>query len=404
MKFIDIFAGAGGFGLGFHMAGYEMILSLEKDEWACDTLIRNHGVNKILHSDIKQFTAFDNIQEQPDIIIGGPPCQGFSVAGPTQDPNDPRNTLFTSYVQWVKELKPKVFVMENVKGILSRKTAEGRSIISIIQQAFDEIGYDSQVWVLKASDYGVPQIRERVFIIGNRLGLKFQKPKQTHSLSSKDGHLISAINVHDAISDLPFIEARQGESVQLYDKEPISDYQIWARKGSNYVFNHQAMKHTKRLVDRFRMIQNGTNIQDLPDEYRVRQRNGNGDLSNSHFQSNYRHLKPEMVSYTIPASFYSSFIHPSIPRNITAREAARIQSFPDHYIFEGKRTLISKKLLKRLGKDYSERLSQYNQIGNAVPPLLAKAIASQIKLELSAPSSIDVIRGNVEKTGLLVKS
>ena len=138
------------------------------------------------------------------------------------------------------------------------------------------------------------------------------------------------------------------------------------------------MKHTQRLVDRFQKILDGSTIESLPEELRVRKRNGNGVLSESLYSSNYRHINPDTVSFTIPASFYSTFIHPYLPRNITAREAARIQSFPDRYIFKGKRTQISSKLLKTLGKDEENHLSQYNQIGNAVPPIMAKVIGEII--------------------------
>jgi len=138
------------------------------------------------------------------------------------------------------------------------------------------------------------------------------------------------------------------------------------------------MVHTKRITERYEQILNGLTLEEIPEEFQVRKRNGNGQISASEYNSNYRHLKPEMISYTIPASFYSNFIHPKQPRNITSREAARLQSFPDSYIFKGKRTQISSKLLKQLGKDDENFLSQYNQIGNAVPPLLAKAVARRV--------------------------
>jgi DNA (cytosine-5)-methyltransferase 1 len=134
------------------------------------------------------------------------------------------------------------------------------------------------------------------------------------------------------------------------------------------------MAHTSRLVERFKLVQQGSTIEEIPHNLKVRERNGNGNISKNKFNSNYRHLKADKISNTIPASFYSSFIHPTLPRNITSREAARLQSFPDYYVFKGKRTLVSKKLLQKLGKTYFDRLSQYNQIGNAVPPLLSKAI------------------------------
>jgi DNA (cytosine-5)-methyltransferase 1 len=138
------------------------------------------------------------------------------------------------------------------------------------------------------------------------------------------------------------------------------------------------MSHTKRVVQRYEQILSGVAVEELPEDLQVRKRNGNGEISDSEYNSNYRHLKPNMISFTIPASFYSNFVHPEQPRNITSREAARLQSFPDNYIFKGKRTQISSKLLELTGKENEDFLSQYNQIGNAVPPLLAKAVAKNV--------------------------
>lgn len=167
---IDLFAGAGGFGLGFAMAGFDVPLSVEIDAWACDTLRYNHPEMTVIQSDIRNFNTVRSVQEiclsKPDIIIGGPPCQGFSIAGPAQkDPNDPRNNLFINFAQWISFLKPKAFIMENVKGLLSRKNSEGVKVINIIQKTFEEFGYFIEVWLINSAEYGVPQMRERVFIV-----------------------------------------------------------------------------------------------------------------------------------------------------------------------------------------------------------------------------------------------
>lgn len=377
-QFIDLFAGAGGFSVGFEFASFQLIAALEKDPWACDTLKANHSKAQIINEDIRSFKdLFDFRTESPSAIIGGPPCQGFSVAGPAKDPNDPRNTLFMNFAEWVDHLEPEVFVMENVKGILTKRNTSGELIIDIIQNTFREIGYAVEVWKLNAVNFGVPQYRERIFIVGNKNGDTIGLPKITHS-ANPDDKLFPLVTVEDAILDLPYLLSGEGLACQDYDQPAQNSYQELMRSNSTSVFNHEAMKHTKRLVERYKSIQGGLAIDNLSDELKIRQRNGNGKFSESVYNSNYRHLKKDYPSYTIPASFYSSFIHPTIPRNITAREAARIQSFPDSHIFEGKRTLISKKLLKKQGKDYYNYLSQYNQIGNAVPPLLAKAIADHI--------------------------
>ena len=198
-------------------------------------------------------------------------------------------------------------------------------------------------------------------------------PAPSHSMKEDSG-LPPYITAWEALGDLPQIAAREGGEFMEYDTEATNDYQRQCRIGSDGVHNHEAMLHTPRLVSRFQSVLDGESVTSLPDELKVRKRNGNGELSESYYSSNYRHIDPNQVSFTIPASFYSTFIHP----NITAREAARIQSFPDRYVFKGKRTLISSKLMKKLGKDDQNHLSQYNQIGNAVPPLMAKAIAERI--------------------------
>ena len=393
MKVIDLFAGAGGFGLGFQLAGYTVTCSVEIDKWATDTLRENNPNMEVIHEDITTFQSSDTIRQMfdysPDVIIGGPPCQGFSIAGPAQkDPNDPRNSLFRNFVLWVESLNPQIFVMENVKGILSRKNANGESVIDIIQNAFKDLKYKTEIWEFNAAEYGVPQLRERVFIVGNRLGTtEIDEPVKTHFWTDQNELFNSdnfdsmppAITVWDALSDLPKLNAGDGTEEQSYATEPQTDFQRWARGDQAILFNHVAMKHTERMVKRFKHIDSRKSGLDVPKEYRARKRGGNGVLSDASYNSNNRRFHPEKPAYTIPASFYSSFIHPHQHRNITAREAARLQSFPDRYRFMGKRTIISQKLLERKGRHDEIHLSQYNQIGNAVPPLLAKAIAEHIR-------------------------
>ena len=163
-----------------------------------------------------------------------------------------------------------------------------------------------------------------------------------------------------------------------YKVEPKAEYRVWARGNQEILYNHVAMKHTKRIIKRFSHIDIGESAFHVPAKYKERKRNGNGEISERSYNRNNRRLDPNKPSCTIPASFYSCFIHPYLNRNITAREAARLQSFPDNYRFMGKRTLVSSKLLKRKGSSHYNCLSQYNQIGNAVPPLLSKAIAEHI--------------------------
>lgn len=389
---LDLFAGAGGFGLGFRLASdsYKVICSLEIDRWAVATLKANKTEKqRIIQDDIRSFDTSEKIlaacPTKIDVIIGGPPCQGFSVAGPAKDVKDPRNSLFKNFAQWVDVLQPQVFVMENVRGLLTRKNEKGEKVIEIIKKTFTSIGYKVDIWELNAANYGVPQNRPRIFIVGDKSGIEISKPPITHYLPEEKNKLKKtaktlkpAVRVFKAIADLPKLKAGEGKEEAAYTRTPKNEFQKLVRGDVNTLYNHVTMSHTKRVVKRYEQILKGLSLEEIPEELRVRKRNGNGEMSDTEYNSNYRHLKPNMVSYTIPASFYSNFVHPIQPRNITAREAARLQSFPDSYIFKGKRTQVSSKLLMQQGKEAENHLSQYNQIGNAVPPLLAKAVANRI--------------------------
>ncbi len=370
-KIIDLFAGAGGFGLGFSLAGNTILTSVEFDKWAGETLKRNFDHNVII-DDISNIQLNKNILKSvldtPNMIIGGPPCQGFSNAG-TKNSSDPRNSLYNEYLKWVIFFRPSVFIIENVVGILKNKQ-NGNYIVDDIKDRLSLHGYKISTWKLNAVNFGVPQSRVRAFIVGS---LKHSDIPPPNIEINKD----KFISVGEAILDLPIIFAGEGDEKMEYTITASNEYQKTARKNSNNVNNHVAMNHTPRVVKRYQEIINGNSLLDLDDELKVRKRSGNGKLSDIHFGSNYRLLNENLPSFTIPAHFYSSFIHPKIPRNLTAREAARIQSFPDNYVFKGKRTMMSKSLLNKLGKE--SHLSQYNQIGNAVPPLLAKQIAIHIE-------------------------
>lgn len=382
--FIDLFAGAGGFGLGFQMAGYKPLLSVEIDKWAAETLAYNNQHN-ILNKDITEIST-DNqigkfISQSPTVLIGGPPCQGFSIAARNRvKDQDKKNKLFKYFFEWVKILSPKIFVLENVPGILTQKQ-KNNAIIEDIKRLAKKSGYALNIWQMNAGNYGVPQVRQRVFIVGTKSKVAISAPKPTHYVDSKEkkslsDELIPAITVGDAILDLPPIKAKEGSEYMAYSSDvKLTSFQKWARNGSSLVHNHEAMKHTNRVIRRYQTIIDGVK---MPEELKARKRNGGGKVSAVKFNQNYRHLHPNRISFTIPASFYSSFVHPTIPRNITTREAARLQSFPDLYVFKGKRTQISSSLLKRLGKESEMYLSQYNQVGNAVPPLLAKTVGNEL--------------------------
>lgn len=286
--FIDLFAGAGGFGLGFKLSGYCGICSLEIDDWAADTLRYNDHGMKIIHGDIRAYQSDESIKDictsKPHIIIGGPPCQGFSIAGQA-DPKDPRNSLFKDYARWVSVLEPQIFIMENVKGLLGRKNSNGESVIEIIKRTFIDLGYSIELWILNSAEYGVPQIRERIFIVGNRLGIeRIGPPKKTNIISSDiyqenayqqgflEGfsYLPPALTIWDAISDLPQLEAGEGNEEQPYSKTTLNQYQEWARGKQQILFNHVAMEHSARLVERFRHVGWGESSADVPIEHRAR--------------------------------------------------------------------------------------------------------------------------------------
>ena len=199
------------------------------------------------------------------------------------------------------------------------------------------------------------------------------------------GSLERCPTLWEAISDLPELEAGEGGEIQDYTQAPENDYQRTLRNGSEKLWNHTAMRHSKRMIERFASMSCGQSVSDVAKHLRPLKRNGNGKISGKVYDQNNRRMHPDRPCHTIPASFYANFVHPFQHRNFTPREGARLQSFPDGFVFKGKPTVVSHKLLAREGRTDEKHLCQYNQIGNAVPPLLAKAIArnllSQARIE-----------------------
>ena len=355
--------------LGFKMAGFHSILASDIDENCEKTFTYNFPETPFIRKDITQITKeeidFVLNGRQPDVIIGGPPCQGFSLANKNRNKikDDPRNRLFYHFVKFIDWYSPKAFVMENVKGLLSMKNGE---VIKTIEEEFASAGegYVVSKQILRASDYGVPQARERVIIIGLRKDLEttplFPEPYDKE------------ISVDMAISDLPVVNAGEGNEETPYDKAPENEYQEYARRGSTVVCNHVAMKHTRRLVERFKAIKPGQSLVDVWDTHGAVKRGSPSEKSSIKFSQNNQRVYGDRPAPTIAASFQSNFIHPHFDRNFTAREGARLQSFPDTFVFQGMRTKMS----------WEKGLSQYQQIGNAVPVLMAKAIAETLKMQL----------------------
>ncbi|BAZ00206.1 type II DNA modification methyltransferase [Tolypothrix tenuis PCC 7101] len=389
LKVLDIFAGAGGFSLGFKLAGNIIIGAIEEDKWAAETFAYNHKEAKVLIGDIQNFSdeyLLDEFKDNlPDVILGSPPCQGYSICRKNAgDPKDPRNSLFQEFLRIGKLFQPDLLIMENVPGLIKAKTILGESVINIIKSELEQIGYYVYIDILEAFKYGIPQIRRRLFVIASRDKLERPFPAPTHyfqdgeQLQIFDSHLKPCASLWDAISDLPDINAREGQEEMKYDREATNEYQYQMRIGSQKVYNHVAMKHSKRTIERFELMSWGESLADIPEHLKPYKRNSNGIISETVYDQNSRRLHPYKLCHTIPASFYANFVHPYKNRNFTAREGARIQSFPDWFVFKGKPTVVSHKLLQREGRVEEKHLCQYNQIGNAVPPLLAKSIAENI--------------------------
>jgi len=387
---LDTFAGAGGFSLGFQLAGAKVIGAIEIDQWASETFKFNHPDAIVMQNDITEMTdkhLLDTFgDDRPDIILGGPPCQGFSICNKKNgDHKDLRNSLFEEFIRVGRLLEPQVMIMENVPNLIKARTASHELVIDIITSELRKIGYHVDCKILEATDYGIPQIRKRLFVVASRTKLAVPFPEKTHTTMRSpyfmEAHLGICPTLWDAISDLPKIDAREGKEETEYTMPPQNDYQSILRQGAATIFNHKAMNHSKRLVERFASMSCGHSTSDVPDHLRPLKRNGT-EFSEKTYDQNNRRMHPDRPCHTIPASFYANFVHPYQNRNFTAREGARIQSFPDWYIFKGKPTVVSHKLLHREGRLEEKHLCQYNQIGNAVPPLLAKAIAQNILHQL----------------------
>lgn len=391
-KVLDLFAGAGGFSLGLEQAGAKIIGAIEMDQWACDTFKLNHPDTVVVKGKLeslsdqeieKKFAAL-----KPNIIVGGPPCQGFSICNKNHgDPKDPRNSLFTEFIRVGRILKPELMIMENVPNLVKAQNAEGTKVIDIIVDEFKALGYFVYWTVLEATDFGVPQIRKRLFVVASKKELHNPFPKPTHSVTSSYS-LLKTPTLWEAISDLPEVQPRDGSEEMAYTGTPQNSFQKEMRIGAEgKVYNHLSMQHSKRMIERFQSMTWGQSVTDVAQHLRPLRRNGNGEISEKSYDQNNRRMHPDRPCHTIAASFYANFVHPHIHRNFTAREGARIQTFPDRYVFTGKPTVVSRKLLAREGRHDENYLCQYNQIGNAVPPLLAKALAQHLFKEVSIDAS-----------------
>jgi DNA (cytosine-5)-methyltransferase 1 len=269
--------------------------------------------------------------------------------------------------------------MENVPGILRAKTAGGDPVHEIIRHEFERLGYRVSVATLSAELYGVPQIRRRVFFLGS-LDSDPDPPAPSHGDANLiDGSLEPVRTLRDAIGDLPLVDVGFTEPLVEYASEPHNDYQrLMRQQAPRLLANHIPMRHSARTIARFAAIRPGQSQSHVGVEHAPRRRLRSESEGATSYDQNNRRMFWDRPCHTIAASFYANFVHPELNRNFTPREGARIQSFPDGYVFLGKPTVVSQKLLAREGRHAERHLCQYNQIGNAVPPLLGAAVVRAV--------------------------
>lgn len=344
---VDIFSGAGGLSLGAEMAGVQIQFAVEKDKCAADTYSYNHPGILMLQDDIHNINPKEYISEQhePLIVFGGPPCQGFSLSNTkTRNMQNPNNSLFEEFVRFVADLKPEWFVFENVEGFLRFEKGEVRNKV---KKCFEDLGYVVNDTILVASNYGVPQHRNRYFMVGSSRGILFEFPQKQDMIFTVD----------DAISDLPILVNGQMEDKLPYRK-PLSKVSVYAklmREGSKKSLQNYVSRNADYVIERYKYIGQGQNWKAIPAELM-----GNYANRNNCHSGIYKRLMANKPSVVISNYRKNMLIHPYQDRGLSVREAARLQSFPDTFVFKGSIMHIQQ------------------QIGNAVPPLLAKAVFDKI--------------------------
>jgi len=345
MKVIDLFAGVGGLSLGFSQAGFDIIYANEYDKSIADAYKKNHPNTIVDNTDIKDIDfekVFRKFENKVDVVVGGPPCQGFSQKGKRIGLDDKRNFMFQQFVKVVKIVKPEFFVLENVPNILS---SEKGFFKDEIIKMFGKLGYDVKEKILKSENFGVRQTRRRAVFLGRKGKLNFELPEKNNKRTT----------IIEALDDLPILKSGEGKTEQNYRTKPLNIFQKKIRGKSRIVKNHIATNHNKIALERLSLISiNGTK-NDLPKHHRTK----------SIHSGTWSRLKPDGFARTITTRFDTpssgQFTLPYQDRCLTVREAARLQSFPDDFIF------------------YGTKSSQMLQVGNAVPPMMAYEIAKAIK-------------------------
>ena len=358
---VDLFCGAGGLSKGFMDAGFHIELGVDFDDAALQTFSKNHGdavAKKLNLFDLDNIAEIERILkerniEKLDVLIGGPPCQGFSLAG-NRIESDERNILYTAMVKTAEVLRPKVVLLENVPGML---TLYGGKVKEKIFEDFENLGYTMNVKILYAPEYGVPQIRKRAIFIG-LLGANEPFEYPNPKLHDKE-----FVTCEQAIGDLPSLDGDNDykpDSVRNYNQNPQTEYQKKMRLYSKKIYNHTPTKHEQKTIDHIALVPDGGKYTDLPRELAKKFK----------YHESLHRYSSKKPSLTIDTGHRTHF-HYKYNRIPTVRENARLQSFPDDYIF------------------YGNKQQQYKQVGNAVPPLLGFAMAEQIKKYL------DGKKGNV---------
>lgn len=341
---IDLFAGCGGLSKGFMDAGFNIIVGVDNDQAALNTFAKNHNGAVAMNADLSRQETFDEIKRiagdrEIDVIIAGPPCQGFSLTGP-RNFDDSRNKLYLAVIEMVKQYQPKAFIIENVPGMAT--LYEGQIKEEILRR-FMNMGYNIECKILCAANYGVPQMRKRLIFMGvrNDIGV----PKFPSPILSPENYL----TCRDAVSDLPSLENDMGADELEYTSEPLTEYQKRMRGNCTVLYNHLGTKHTQMVKDTIALVPEGGNYKDLPP--------GWGESRKFHMA--WTRLDGNAPARTVDTGHRNLF-HYKYNRIPTVRESARMQSFPDDFIFTGTKT------------------QQSRQVGNAVPPLLGQALGQAL--------------------------
>lgn len=395
---LDLFAGAGGLSEGLREAGFTSLYANEISPRYAQTYATNHPLTPVDSRDIRivdaqKVRALLGLKRgELDLIAGGPPCQGFSINAPKRSTDDSRNHLFREYLRFVTEFEPRVVMIENVPGMVS---FEGGATLDAILESLEHLGYDTDVRILYAPHYGIPQTRWRTIILGARDGLNPNKlfpeplrqaPVRVNFTSQFAGRTLvnlprslelpSHVTVRDAIGDLPILQnGEMGDLTKPYRHPADNPYQQLMRVGSEGVTCHEAARLSKINIERMSHIPPGGNWTDIPETLLPR---GMRMARRSDHTKRYGRVSPTGLASTILTKcdpHWGAYFHYEQNRTFSVREAARLQSFPDTYVFCG------------------SRVEQYEQVGNAVPPLLGAALGRTIASVLGAQETI------TQKTG-----